>query len=904
MTRAATGRGDLLRALDVLGRAQRSEVARSLGFVDLGESRVERQPTAPRRGASEFVAGTRGTPKSETQLVRDSALFLRVVGAEFLDPKHDPAQRDFGAPFTPREVGGAVAPNRPVAPLSTWAHAQVQLRRGLGDRRSTSEIDVEALVRRWSQGRHVRRVPRRVRRSWPRRVVLLVDHSRRLTPFFADQERVKRQLARLLSASALEVHTLPDGPPGSRRCAGGPLELADACPVLALTDLGFCSGDADDIEAWHGYAVWLRAAGFRLAALLPVPSYRWQPAVARAWGAIPWERESTFDEERNDHADDSRARRLLQLVSPAVRVEPGLLRAIRLLLGSEHADVGTELDAWNHPLVGGRHSVAMELRPGESLEDLRQQFARESHELQRKVLEHIVTWHSGLAPELLGQELVGAQALGVALDEGSLCASETDEESLSQLTERAQLRLRRVAGTLRSDATDSRVRAAYRRWFGEFEQQVPAGIWSVPGVRDALVASWAEVHRGEDKAQAPPGVDPRRLAEVLGATGPRESWSVYQVGRSFVFRPANLTVASTGRGSPLESLDTARAEVKLTRERSGHGAIIRLNRARETRVAIPKVTKGASLILTTEYSACRLEVLRKPAWATAMGRDRYGLWVTFKIKGVAQRMRWIPPGRFLMGSPESEQGRFNDEGPQHEVIISRGYWLGETPVTQALWEAVTEGDNPSEFQSPERPVERVSWDECQQKFLARINELIPEVGGERFSLPSEAEWEYACRAGTTAATYAGEIEIKGERNAPVLDAIAWYGGNSGVEYELEHGHDSSSWEEKQHEHSKAGTHPVKRKQPNQWGLYDMLGNVDEWCMDDHREYNSEQQRDPMGATDTGEVRVFRGGSWLDDAWYCRAAYRLANPPGYRYGWLGFRLARGQVRSTGDGPEGP
>ncbi|MCP4702436.1 MAG: formylglycine-generating enzyme family protein [Gammaproteobacteria bacterium] len=298
-------------------------------------------------------------------------------------------------------------------------------------------------------------------------------------------------------------------------------------------------------------------------------------------------------------------------------------------------------------------------------------------------------------------------------------------------------------------------------------------------------------------------------------------------------------------------------------------------------------------ILRSDAGSLRVSARTKPAWASAMGRDRYGLWCAFEIssaKGepVRQCMRWIAPGRFLMGSPQNEPGRYGDEGPCHEVTLSEGFWLFDTPVTQALWEAVTE-ENPSRFKSPQRPVEQVSWKDAKA-FLEKINQRYPAL---QLSLPTEAQWEYACRAGTDTAVYAGPIEIIGQHNAPVLDTIAWYGGNSGVDFELENGHDISDWREKQYDHQRAGTHPVGQKQPNPWGLYDMLGNVWEWCEDGRRSYNKDAQLNPLGSVEVGASRACRGGSWFDDARYVRAAFRYENDPGYRHGNLGFRCARVQ-----------
>jgi formylglycine-generating enzyme required for sulfatase activity len=282
---------------------------------------------------------------------------------------------------------------------------------------------------------------------------------------------------------------------------------------------------------------------------------------------------------------------------------------------------------------------------------------------------------------------------------------------------------------------------------------------------------------------------------------------------------------------------------------------------------------------------------RPPDWADAWGQDDYGAWVAFTIDEVTQKLRWIPPGEFLMGSPENEAGRYDIEGPQHEVTLSKGYWLFDTPCTQALWQAVMD-DNPSRFKDPKRPVEQVSWQDVQ-KFLQQINERI---AGLNLVLPTEAQWEYACRAGTTAATYAGDQEILGENNAPLLDAIAWYGGNSGHEFDLDEGEDSSSWSNKQYPHTRAGTRQVAQKRPNAWGLYDMLGNVWEWCLDARREYDITAVVDPTGPTNDELYRVVRGGSWYVDARRVRAAGRRANAPGFRYRYLGFRCARVQARA--------
>ena len=288
-----------------------------------------------------------------------------------------------------------------------------------------------------------------------------------------------------------------------------------------------------------------------------------------------------------------------------------------------------------------------------------------------------------------------------------------------------------------------------------------------------------------------------------------------------------------------------------------------------------------------------------PAWASEWGQDEHGVFVAFTFGAVTQRLRWIPPGRFMMGSLEEEtrglakesyeEEWFKCEHPRHTVYITKGFWLAGTPCTQALWEAVMHS-NPSRFKSPRRPVEQVSWNDVQT-FLQRINAEIP---GLDLVLPTEAQWEHACRAGTDTALYSGPIEILGERNAPALDPIAWYGGNSGVGYELDEFSDSSSWPQMQYLNPKSGTREVGKKHYNSWGLHDMLGNVWEWCADGLRVYTEDTQIDPVGPVDAGADRVLRGGSWRDFAWYCRSASRFGSPSVNRDYYAGFRCARVQA----------
>ncbi|MDO4571610.1 MAG: formylglycine-generating enzyme family protein, partial [Planctomycetia bacterium] len=206
--------------------------------------------------------------------------------------------------------------------------------------------------------------------------------------------------------------------------------------------------------------------------------------------------------------------------------------------------------------------------------------------------------------------------------------------------------------------------------------------------------------------------------------------------------------------------------------------------------------------------------------------------------GVEYVWRWCPAGEFMMGG---------DGYKSHKVTLTQGFWMLETQVTQRMWESVM-GSNPSIWKGANLPVESVSWHDCV-KFCEKISKL----SGLNIQLPTEAQWEYACRAGTTG-KYAGN-----------LDSMAWYDSNSG-----------------------GRTHEVKTKQPNAWGLYDMHGNVWERCSDWYGGYVESPTSDPKGPP-SGSYRVLRGGSWNDYAEYCRSAYQSNCSPTYSYGSVGFRL---------------
>lgn len=228
-----------------------------------------------------------------------------------------------------------------------------------------------------------------------------------------------------------------------------------------------------------------------------------------------------------------------------------------------------------------------------------------------------------------------------------------------------------------------------------------------------------------------------------------------------------------------------------------------------------------------------------------------------ELNKLINNMVYVSGGTFTMGGT-SEQGSdaYDDEKPTHSVTLS-SYYICKYEVTQALWRAVM-GNNPSNFKGDNLPVECVSWDDCQT-FINRLNSYT----GRNFRLPTEAEWEFAARGGN----YSRHYKYSGSN---YISDVAWYDGNSSNR-----------------------THPVGTKQANELGLYDMSGNVWEWCSDWYGSYSSYSQNDPTGPN-SGSYRVKRGGSWISDAGYCRSSLRLISSPGNRSDCLGLRLVLSQL----------
>ncbi len=711
-------------------------------------------------------------------------------------------------------------------PLARWPELLPRLRRALARTTESRDLDVPAIVRRLGRGESLRRLPCRSYRRWGALLHVIEDRSDRLTPYWRDQAMVRERFLRLFPRHAVRHALIDEGldqplfvglPRGVDRRYRPP---PPGGLVLVLGDLGgLAREDARVSAGWERLGRRLADAGCQAVALLPQSAAWCPPMIGRYWRLLSWERgPGVLDPECCARQIES----LLCLLAPTARVEPGLLRDLRRLTGLEAA---AESLVWQHPAVTSTSSVAATLNP-EDLKRWRADFETQPEPLRKQVLDRIRAWRVRLP----GEVYLGEAALLLGSDSQALLPA-GEREWCRDFFAALDPQIRGIGG-----ATAPR---GAEEWFLRFEQRSTKqeAIWRT----SPLHRIWEVVHRHDEGPAKPP---PEFKPESIESDPDRAitAVAIQQHGGTLIFAPEIETEARPSFGSLLGGMTTRNSLIQVE--------------------ALPNETNRNAFWKSGQ----------PPSWADGWGTDEYGHWVTFSITNkqgnrVAQRMRWIEPGAFQMGSPDGEPERYDNEGPQHPVTIRQGFWLFDTACTQALWEAVM-GDNPSQFKGADCPVEKVSWNDCQE-FLQRLNERLP---GLDLALPSEAQWEYACRAGTTT-PFSFSATITPEQVN--YDGSYPYAGGQRVPYRRE-------------------TVPVASLPPNPWGLYDMLGNVWEWCLDGMRNYDQDAKMDPVGPLETGAKRVLRGGSWFNLERNVRAAYRYEYSPDLRLDIFGFRCARVQA----------
>lgn len=785
-----------------------------------------------------------------------------------------------------------------LAPLLRWERLWPVLKR---DFSSTipGVTDIPRLVGQVARGGLLESLPRQQRPHWAAESLILLDYNPRVAIFGDDFNRLVVQLKQLRGGTGLQV-LKQQGLPGLRYTRWRshdkrPVDWvmpAPETPVLILSDLGMLEPSGALCKHWLRFGRELKAAGLQPFVLAPVSPHHIDPELSRYYHIALWDRSSRLLHQQQRAETDNKAQleQLLALLSPAIRIEPELLRAVRHLLADTAFDAGLEAEFWQHPAVD-KSSIACAVKP-QSVESYRQQFKGQPPALQREVLKLIRQHHAHLFPSVMHYE---------TLLWSVLVSADLADEFRMEINQ-AALFLRKTAKMLytRRDYLDDSRKAYGKRTLDsaheELLRQHPC-LTVFEGVVNAEQVAKGLLVR--------PGIDRQELERTLAKSSSQARECVlYQHGDELMMAGkesgtppgsfvADFTITNDLLSLQLETTDGQQAgkyfqwDLNSSPDKGRLGGFFLTTLDQNTQ----------TLTLRSGNETITLQTLTKPDWAHRIGRDTQGLWVEFtqhskdwrvwwpawggdlgyddyglftdlNIKGIIQRCRWIAPGTFQMGSPESERERDSNE-TQHEVTLTQGYWLADTACTQAFWESVM-GTNPARFKNNKNnPVERVSWDDVQ-KFCKQLNKQVP---GLDVQLPSEAQWEYACRAGTTTPFSFG-VNITPEQ--------VNYDGN--YPYAISR---KGLYRKK--------TVPVKLLPANPWGLYEMHGNVYEWCQDWLGDYPTELVVDPLGA-EMGSERVLRGGSWFYDGRFMRSADRYGYTPDDLDRGIGFRFALGQVSS--------
>ncbi len=771
--------------------------------------------------------------------------------------------------------------------LLQWSQLWPFLRLILSEPCATRTPDLPPLLRSISLGRPIQRLPLLQKDRWASRVWLLLDRRIDLVPYWHDYRQVCQGLEKLRGSHGLEViDVVVDGDELRSRRSGEviPLPTSDVT-VLALGDLG--QYDPPQAQAWREWGRQARARGVHTWALCPCPRDRWLEDFERSWHRAYWDHSERLprhpcgqrpsSRHARRHSPHHEALALLRLLSPAVRVEPGLLRDGRYLLPHGMADVGTEYDALQH---GGVLSGASCYRlDSEFQQQLRQSLAdsQPSAQCLRHLIEKIIYHHQPIA-DIYGPE--EAQALRLLLE--TACPELLDDPYIAQLLDPETIDRRWLTYAHWLYAENREGMMSYAR---QLLDQLPEQRRASVGQQVA----WAMSHRDyqgdiplyierKNIAFLQPGLSQSTPLWVSVRDGLRidddPRWALGQL----ITKQTTATIQFFDKHdtllrqfdiachrSPIEIVgaekvvvDTGLQKLHLEYGEKPYWAEKLSYRSRGLTAHGPDLSQ-----FTWDIEGGQWLESQCPNWASSVSIDGCGLLAHVSVNSCQFTFRWIPPGTFHMGGSEAEKDLFTFQKniPQHQVTISKGFWLAATPTRQDQWEAVM-GQNPSKHKGAKLPVENVSWDDVQT-YLDYLKKLLP---GLQATLPSEAQWEYACRAETPTAYNNGTECTAPEGYDPGLDAVGWFNKNSGQR-----------------------THPVAQKTANVWGLYDMHGNVFEWCLDSPRNYATESVHDPTGsAKDSG--RAIRGGSAWYPARFCRSAVRRAFERGLRFDDLGFRLA--------------
>jgi len=832
--------------------------------------------------------------------------------------------------------------------LTRWSRLEPFLKKILGAKRQGSQVDEQALVKQAASGQSIKRIPRKQRHHWSEMIRVLIDIDDSNFPYRRDFIHLREKLIQACGAEGLQVQYIQDEPGSYVRRYELNREIIEPwavpekdVPLLILSDLGMHSKARTKLYAWLVFGQLLKAQGIRPIVLMPVAKRDIDKRLLQYFDCFIWDGTSDLkrvkgayraEKDQRDHADSIQA--LLSYFFASVRVDSGLLRAVRYLLPGEmnndavtqHQpfDIGHETAIWRHTAtVHDGDEWGWQIGSKDTYQQQAVKLLKALQPAKRsKLLGLIGRYHSMLPDELYFEAMHNFILLEALDEEGDLAG--LMPKTVREATEHfMQDLVKTYAENPDNCLLDSWVKRHLAKYQGEALRKQHA-YW-LPFMAFAHVHE--EMQKGKAVSEYPDFLDDEDIAELhrfSSYTKVARQYQLRQQGEKLVlvdpvankkdddwgqeFTVGALLINLTLNSNRLFHVHTDdknnRKIVSLNLDNLQAGFEFPATGEHQFQIGQEKFTVDVSTAqqqkqpwmrfmgsgsegLYAESQTLEGDIYRwywhPPEWNKEKGllpgiwygdkvlekvqRDTYGVYVDIHIQNILHRLRWIEPTSFQMGSPENEEGRYDDE-IQHEVILTHGYWLAETTCTQALWQTVM-NRNPSDFKGENKPVENVSWDDVQQ-FIHKVNQHNPEL---QLRLPTEAEWENACRAGTTGA-FNFEEKL-------TLDKVNYRG----------------TWDDydKYGEGALQQTSEVKSYPANVWGLYEMHGNVLEWCEDWYGTYPAEQVVDPQGAA-SGTSRVFRGGSWFCLGRHCRSAYRLHGSPDVRNRSIGFRLARGQQSS--------
>ncbi len=973
-------RADLLWCLHAIAKDQHSEVAELLGFEEKPViKKAEPEVTTLSGIECQISAMTAQVVMSQANKAEGSS-YYRMIDRQVDPDKIAQAQGAAELPdwfikaspsyFAETETRiPALHRIKPVyPPLVAWSRLWPMLLRELGKRVPGSKPDINKLVKKVSQGQKIRHIPKCTRYTWAENINVLIDINDGNFPYRQDFLRLQQQLIAWRGSDGLAVHFIYDEPGAYISHYQDGKETIEPwrhpepnTPLLILSDLGLHSQSRRSVYQWLAFGQQLSLNGIRATVLMPVAEREIDQRLLRYFDCIVWDGNSTLKPvqaqdrtEQTHHPDNGGTEKLLALLFPALRVELGLLRAVRRLLPTNACDVSHEAAVWHHVAINSAGDEwGWQASSGTAYqESFLTQFQQLPQIKQQQLLEQLGIYHAQLPDELYFEAMHHFIRLGLELPEqvktATLAFMSMLVKTYSHYPEQQSLALWVQRFLLRHD--DAAMRSEHQLAFMAIEHQrkhqqlgtaiewpadidpqkmtafiepksaiyfillsqkgmelellsepesiLPEDEWGKPSVliermvqhTNSLTLSYPAIDGKQLKFTLnlesdtpyrftlPPGTHQIEIAEEsftveVQSAGDKADWvcargvdgnglfvdTLSREGKSYRWYWHSPEITRQPAVSEKKGPQMAWEDPRFWRE--WHHSIAETKDQELTWQVAPGFWHYQSPNDKTDLT---------PDWADQAGRDRYGLYADVSIAGVTQRFRWIQPGSFLIGSPEHEQGR-NDDEIQHQVSLSQGYWLADTTCTQALWQAVM-GNNPSHFKGENRPVESVSWNDAQ-KFIKQLNRQQTQLD---LRLPSEAEWEYACRAGTL-----GGFNFEGKLSLVNVNYRAIW------EYE------GDKW-------GKGSLHQtieVKSYPSNASGLYEMHGNVWEWCHDRYGGYSAQPVIDPQDL-EKGAYRVLRGGSWIGYGKECRSASRrdyLKDRSGYG---IGFRLARGhQSRQT-------